>query len=133
MSETQGIGLKIFIIFHLKSKIQIFPIYEGLKFELIRITFEDTHIYFIYISVTIKFDEIKRDSINHFKDINNIGIFIDFNKEFKKSKCFSLIYIIIITFYFLIFFLIIYYNFLLYSQFAIVKLQYSEALILIFL
>lgn len=65
----QGIGLKIFIIFHLKSKIQIFPIYEGLKFELIRITFEDTHIYFLYIAVTIKFDEIKRDSINHFKDI----------------------------------------------------------------
>lgn len=93
MSETQDIGLKIFIIFHLKSKIQIFPIYEGLKFELIRITFEDTHIYFLYIAVTIKFDEIKRDSINHFKDINNIGIFSDFNKEFKKSKCFSLIYI----------------------------------------
>lgn len=46
MSETQGIGPKIFIIFHLKSKIQIFSIYEGLKFELICITFEDTHIYF---------------------------------------------------------------------------------------
>lgn len=90
MSETQGIGPKIFIIFHLKSKIQIFPIYEGLKFELICITFEDTHIYFLYIAVTIKLDEIKRDSINHFKDINNIGIFSDFNKEFKKSKCFPL-------------------------------------------
>lgn len=105
-----------------------------MKFELIYITFEDTHIYFLYIAVTIKFNEIRRVSINHFKEIKNHGIFNDFINEFKKSKCFSLIYIIIIiTFYFLIFFLIIYYNFLLYSQFAIVKLQYSEAFIIIFL
>lgn len=84
-SDFEGVGLKVFIRFHFKLD-DSHLIQWSLKSESI-----DRHNIRRHIRLFIfEFNAVKENFVSHFKDINNVITFDDFNRKLNKSECFVL-------------------------------------------